>query len=236
MSPAVEISVIIPTYNESKNIARLVKVLARKLAKYRFEILVVDDHSPDGTEQAIKEITQKQRRIRFLPHPPPRGLSESILYGVKKAKGKVLVGMDADFNHDPKVITKLIKKITDENFNLAVASRFIAGGGMDDKVRYYCTYLFNLFLRTVLGFPMTDNASGYYAIKTAKLKKMPLAHIFRGYGEYHLRLVYLAKETGLKAAEVPVYYQKRKYGQSKSNLWQMLFKYLGVATALRFHW
>jgi dolichol-phosphate mannosyltransferase len=228
------ISVIIPTYNEKLNIGRLIDVLFKELASVDFEIIVVDDQSTDGTIKLMEKKSSKNGRIRFLQNPPPKGLSRSILFGLKQAKGKIIIGMDADFNHDPKIINQLINKLKSEKLDIVIASRFIKGGGMEDKLRFFLTKLFNQFLRLFLAFPSTDNASGYYAIKSNVLRQMPLDQIFIGYGEYHLRLVYLAKKMNLRMGEFPVFYRKRQYGMSKSKLLSMFFSYLKVAFQLRF--
>ncbi len=139
--------------------------------------------------------------------------------------------MDADFNHPPELIPKLIDNL--KNNDLVIASRFIKGGGMEDRIRYIFTYIFNLFLKYILGFPTMDNMSGFYAIKKEKLNKLPLKEIYQGYGEYHLRLVWYAKKINFKIKEIPVFYQNRKYGKSKSNLIKMFFKYLYLALKLK---
>ena len=139
--------------------------------------------------------------------------------------------MDADFNHPPHAIKKLINEL--KHHDLVIASRFIKGGGMQDKARGVFTYIFNLFLKYIIGFPIIDNMSGFYVIKKDILFKLPIKQIYSGYGEYHLRLVYLAKKQSLKIKEIPVFYPKRKHGKSKSNLLKMFFRYLFVAFKLK---
>lgn len=234
MSNSVVVSVVIPTYNEKRNIGRLANVLSKQLSTTSFEIIVVDDHSTDGTIELMTKKSLSSNRVKFFQNPPPKGLSRSILFGLRQARGQIIVGMDADFNHDPKIITQLISKLRSEKLDLVIASRFIKGGGMDDKLRFFLTKLFNLFLRFFFAFPTTDNASGYYVVKSSVLRKMPLDRIFVGYGEYHLRLVYLANKMNFKLGELPVFYRKRQYGVSKSKLLQMCFSYLKVAWQLRF--
>ena len=141
--------------------------------------------------------------------------------------------MDADFNHPPELLPKLIKET--EKFDFVVASRFIKGGGMEDKIRYFFTFIFNFFLKNFLGFPTMDNMSGFYAIKKEKLNLLPLKKIYYGYGEYHIRLVWYAKNMYFKIKEVPVFYPKRKFGKSKSNLIKMFFRYLLVSFKLKFN-
>ncbi|NCN45886.1 MAG: hypothetical protein COU63_03905 [Candidatus Pacebacteria bacterium CG10_big_fil_rev_8_21_14_0_10_36_11] len=229
------VSVIIPTFNEKQNISLLITKLEKQLQKISHEIIVVDDHSSDGTITDLTKLSRSNQNISFYLNPPPVGLSKSILLGITKAKGKVIVGMDADFNHDPAVINNLIKSVVSDDFDLVVASRFMAGGGMDDKLRFYTTKFFNYLLRKIFLFPITDNTSGYYAIQAKVLKKMSLKKIYQGYGEYHLRLVYTAKRMGLRIKEIPVYYQERKYGVSKSKLFEMLKNYFILAFKLRFN-
>ena len=217
------VSIIIPTYNEKLNICLIIDKIIKKL-KDNFEIIVVDDNSPDKTANEVKRCFKNKNKIRVFVRKKQKCLSTAILFGIRKAKGKIIVGMDADFNHPPEIIPKLIKNI--KKFDLVIASRFIKGGGMEDKFRYFFTYLFNLFLKHILGFPTMDNMSGFYAIKKEKLNLLPLKKIYRGYGEYHLRLVWYAKKMGFNIKEIPVFYPKRKFGKSKSNLIKMFFNYL----------
>lgn len=225
------ISIIIPTYNECENIILLVKKIERLFFQVnsKYEIIVVDDNSPDGTGQVIKN--QSNNYVRLFVRKNERGLGSAILFGIKKAKGDIIIGMDADFNHPPETIPRLIDEL--KNYDLVMASRFIKGGGMEDRIRYLFTYIFNLFLKYLLGFPTMDNMSGFYAIKEAKLMELPINKIYYGYGEYHLRLVYLAKKYGLRIKEAPVFYRKRRHGKSKSNLLKMFFRYLFIAFDLK---
>jgi len=228
-----KISIIIPTYNEKENIPKLLKIIKDILRIHSIEakILIIDDNSPDHTANGM----QKEKReygVRVFVRTKEKGLATAILYGIKKSKEDIVIGMDADFNHDPKIIPQLISGL--RKADLVIASRFVKGGGMEEKLRYFFTYIFNIVLNKALGFPVMDNMSGFYAIKRKILFNLPLEYIYRGYGEYHLRLVYLAHKKGLKLMEVPVHYKKRVYGRSKSNLFQMFFVYLWEALILKF--
>jgi dolichol-phosphate mannosyltransferase len=229
-----KISVIIPTYNERDSAPLLVKEILQlgEQNNFDFEIIIIDDNSPDGTGRYIEKKYKSNPRVITHIRENIRGLSTAILYGIKKAQGDIIIGMDADFNHHPKYLIELIDTLKTADF--VVASRFIKGGGMDDKFRYYITHFFNLVLKHILGFPTSDNMSGYYAIHADKLRNMPLEHIHRGYGEYHLRLVWEAKIKNYHIKEIPVHYQKRLYGKSKSNLGVLFFTYIFCAFRLRF--
>lgn len=228
-----EISVVIPTYNEGENVISLILEIKKATKKLGgVEIIIVDDDSPDKTGVRARKRFAKDKSVKVFVRKREKGLASAILYGIKRAKGETIIGMDADFNHSPKKIPEFIKALKD--CDLVVGSRFIRGGGMEDKRRYYLTYAFNLFLKYGLSFPTMDNMSGYYAAKRRKLSLLRLEKIYRGYGEYHLRLVYSAKKEGLEIKEIPVFYKKRKFGKSKSNLSRLVFVYTKVAFNLRF--
>jgi len=222
------LSIILPTYNESQNIIKIINTIHKVCKNISHEIIVVDDASPDGTYEKIKKFPS----VRSFLHPGTRGLGLSILYGIKNSRGHIILGMDADGNHDPHVIPHLLSSL--QKADLVVASRFILGGGMSDTKRFWASFLFNNMLQRVFGFPITDNTSGIYAIHKIKLMSLGLADIYYGYGEYHLRLVWKAKKAGLTITEVPVYYGKRLGGESKSSLLVMIPTYLKTALALRF--
>lgn len=230
-----KISIIIPTYNEKENILKLIKEIKNNLSSSysNYEIIIIDDNSLDKTGLIAKNKFKKDKKIKVFIRKKDKGLAKSIYYGIKKSKGNIIVGMDADFNHPPKLIPKLIDNL--KNHHLIIGSRFIKNGGMADKFRFVFTFIFNLFLKYFFQFPIFDNTSGFYAIKKSKLKLFPLKRIYQGYGEYHLRLVWYAKKLNLKIKEIPVYYQNRFYGQSKSNLFKMFFKYIFIVFKLKFN-
>lgn len=229
----VKVSIVIPTLNEWENIKKLIPKIIIEIKKVgirNFEIIVVDDDSDDHTGKKLEKEYKDDDRVRVVVRKECNGLAGAILEGINISKGEVIVGMDADFNHDPSVLDEIINKTKESDFVLA--SRFVEGGGMDDKIRYFLTKLFNIFLVAFLGFPTTDNMSGYYAINRKILRKIPSKRIYLGYGDYHLRLVWALKLLRAKICEVPVYYYKRKYGKSKSNLFYMFWKYLREAFRL----
>jgi dolichol-phosphate mannosyltransferase len=229
-----KVSVVIPTFNEKGNAARLASRLLFLGKKHSLdvEVVIVDDDSQDGTGKHLKNKFKGNPKVRVFIRKNERGLSTAILHGIRKSRGNIVVGMDADFNHDPDLLPTLIQGLSGSQ--LSVASRLARGGGMQDWKRIFPTYVFNSFLKLVLGFPTMDNMSGYYAIRRRHLFSFPLEQIYRGYGEYHLRLLYLAKKAGLTIAEIPYYSPLRTRGRSKSKLVHMFFNYLKVAFRLYF--
>jgi dolichol-phosphate mannosyltransferase len=227
------VSLILPVFNEKQNIIQIIKELQNVLNNIEYEIIIVDDNSPDGTYGEIIKNYGKDKNVKVFLRKNERGLGSAILQGINNSKYQIIIGMDADFNHPPELIPKMLAKVGE--YDLVIASRFIKGGGMENKKRYYLTYLFNWFLKHALKFPIMDNMSGFYAVKKEKLLKLPLERIYKGYGDYHLRLVYLAGKNSLSIKEIPVFYKKRLYGKSKSNLPKLFFIYLKEACRLRFY-
>lgn len=224
-------SIIIPTYNESDNIVLLINRIKTILRGFDFEIIVIDDRSEDGTYSLVNETYEDEPNIRCYYHQGPRSLGASILEGIRKAAGDVIIGMDADFNHDPCLLPMLIESL--DKYDFVVASRFVKGGGMENRLSYMLSLFFNLSLRLFFSYPIYDNTSGYYAIKKSALVRLQPEKIYYGYGEYHLRLVYFSYKAGLSIGEVPVWYENRRHGYSKSNYCKMMFSYFYTAYLLK---
>jgi len=227
------ISVVLPTFNEKDAIVKHAIHVSRVLSKagYKHEVLIVDDDSPDGTAKVVKKASEKNKNIRLIVRKKNHGLGLSIGEGMAKAKGNIVIGMDADGNHDPEDMPNMLMHLIDD-VKLVVASRFAGDGGMKGW-RMLPTFLFNGMFR-LFGLPIWDNTSGYYAIHKTDLEKLGLSRIYYGYGDYHLRLVFYAAQSGYKMVEVPTTYQTRIGGVSKSKLAQMAIEYTKEAWRLRF--
>lgn len=230
MKPQRLASVILPSYNERENVLKLIPGIinaVKKTVGWRAEIIVVDDNSPDGTAAAVRK--KYGRGIRLIIRKNKRGLASAIADGISDAKGSAIIGMDSDGNHDPVYSPALLNGLS--SVDLVVGSRFIRGGGMPGVWRYAASWLFNRWLQRI-GFPVLDSTSGFYAIRVSALRKVGIRAIYRGYGEYHMRLVWRAQRCRLRIAEIPVRYGNRAYGQSKSRLPIMLITYTRTALQL----
>jgi dolichol-phosphate mannosyltransferase len=221
------VSVVLPTYNECKNIVDLIDALeaqASSLVPY-LQIVVVDDNSPDGTAEVVRQRIQKpgQAHIDLHVRTEERGLASAIKYGLRHCEGDVVVVMDTDFNHDPQMIPQMIELL--KYYDLVIGSRFVMGGGMEEELRYKFSFLYNLFIRVTIRTQIQDNLSGFFAMRRDKLMALDLDYIFRGYGEYFIRLLYVAWRQYYKMLEVPVFYVLRRHGQSKSRFLNMLRDY-----------
>ncbi len=217
------ISIILPTYNEAGNITMLINEIRKYLIKLHYEILVIDDDSPDKTAEKVREKFATNKKVRLYTRIKDKGLSFAIRYGVEKAKGNLIVVMDTDFNHNPKDLPRLIKAV--QNFDLVIGSRYIKGGGMENRMRFVLSYLYNMILRFILRLETHDNLSGFFIIRKKALIKFDFDQIFYGYGDYFIRFLYLAQKNKLAIHEIPVFYKNRIFGSSKSRFFSMFIQY-----------
>ncbi len=227
-------SVVLPTYNEAANIVPLVReLLAQTQAGgFALQVVVVDDDSPDGTAALVAEAFAGDPRVKLVVRRGERGLASAILRGVRESDQEVLVFMDTDFNHHPRHLPALLGLLS--SCQVAVGSRYVPGGGMNtSRLRYHLSHLFNLLVRFILGVKTRDNLSGFIAIRRQDLMRFDLDHIFQGYGDYAIRLLYQAQRAGLVVKETPVVYEERLGGESKTRFVSTFLLYLRETLALR---
>lgn len=211
------VSIILPTYNEKDNIIPLVTAIREVLGPRddRCEIVVVDDDSPDGTGRLVQDRFAGEKGIRCLIRRGEKGLATAVRRGIRESSGEIVVVMDTDFNHRPDMLPQLID--FQKYYPIVVGSRFISYGGMRDWRRYYLSFFYNLFfIRVLLRTHVQDNLSGFFSIRRRILEQLPGDDIFRGYGDYFLRLLYYAARKRFRVLEVPVYYELRPSGESKT--------------------
>lgn len=225
-----KISIILPTFNEAGNIIPLIEEISAVLSKRKFEIIVIDDNSPDGTYEIILKKYQRVRKIRIFRRFKDRGLANAIIFGIYKSLGNLIIVMDTDFNHDPKLLPVFIKNCN--QYDLIIGSRYIKGGGMENRIRYIFSYIYNLIIRSILKLKTHDNLSGFYIIKKDKLFKLKLKEIYKGYGDYFIRLLKDAHEKNLNIKEIPVFYNNRRSGESKTRFLKIFLDYTKTVASL----
>ena len=232
----VDVSVILPTYNERGNIVPLVEAIQRELeaAGITHEIIVVDDDSPDGTALAVRERLGDDPRVRLSVRVDERGLATAIVHGIRRAEGDAVAVMDTDFNHDPALLPRMVKFL--EYYDIIIGSRFTMGGGMEERWRYLASFAFNFFVRLILRTQVQDNLCGFFTMRREKLLRMDIERIFNGYGEYFMHLLFLAWREAYDMLEIPVFYRARVYGVSKSRFLRMLYTYSLAALRIRLGW
>ena len=226
------ISIIVPTYNEINNIIPLVNAIHIELKGYKHEIIVVDDNSPDGTFNKIKSL--RLPYVKLILRKKDRSLGKCIGSGIKSSEGKFLVVMDSDFNHKPYYLPRMIDNLV--YYDCVLGSRFVYGGGMSSYFRDLFSWMFNIFLRIILRGSITDNLSGFFAIKRDLVDLLDYEKIFYGYGDYYFRLLFYLQKENVKILQIPVIYGKRLSGSGNSlfGLANALCKYLFEALKLTF--
>jgi perosamine synthetase len=231
----IDVTIVLPTFNEENNAVRIIEALRRQMVSVskEYEIIVMDDCSQDATVSQIKEKFKNDKNVKVVIREGcQRGLALSILDGIKISKGEYILVMDSDFNHDPEVTGQMVKFV--EQFDIVSGSRFTTGGGMQNKFRWFCSLIFNLCVRMLLMIPTQDNLAGFFCIRKKALLDFDLNFIFRHYGDYFFRLLFLAHRKGFSILEIPVVYKDRDFGVSKTSFIRTLCLYIREALKLRF--
>jgi len=241
-----DVSVILPTYNERENICDLIEAIQQELnpAALSYEVLVMDDNSPDGTAQVVREhfgltagveevVTIGNCLVRLCVRSKDKGLANSIRDGLERAQGRTLVVMDTDFNHDPAMIPQMVDLL--RYYDLVIGSRFVMRGGMEDTARYRASLLYNVFIRLLFQTQIQDNLSGFFAVRRDRFFQLApkFDKIFYGYGDYFIRLLLMAWRSNWKILEVPVFYILRRHGLSKTGFWDIFRDYTKAVLKLR---
>ncbi len=211
--------VIIPTYNELENLKSLIPALMTLTEK--FDVLVVDDSSPDGTGQFVTENSKINSRIHLLSRPQKQGLGKAYIAGFKWGIEKgydILTEMDADFSHRPEDLNNILKKI--ETTDVVIGSRYVPGGATVNwgLLRKIISRGGGIYSRLILGYPIQDWTGGFNSWKTEVLKKINLDQIQSNGYSFQIELKYKALKHGFKVLEHPIVFEDRRVGQSKMNL------------------
>jgi dolichol-phosphate mannosyltransferase len=227
-----KVSMILPTYNESGNIVDLVNAIIRQIPRgYDYEIIVVDDNSPDNTYGLVRETFQANPKVVPVLRTVDKGFAKSIREGIERASGERIVVLDTDFTHDPAEIPRLLH--VGEVYDIVSGSRFCPGGNMQDTRHYIASMVYNWLLRVVLRTQVQDNLGGYFTMSREQILRLPLDRIFYGYGEYFFRLIHHAQRQGMSIVEIPAVYRTRKAGTSNSKFGKLLFTYTMAAIRLK---
>lgn len=228
-----KVSVILPTFNEAGNIVALVNEIIKNIPEeWDYEIIVVDDNSPDQTYSIAKNTFMENLKVIPVLRTTDRGFAKSIRAGIELSTGSKIIVMDTDFTHDPVEVPKMIH--ISKYYDIVSASRFCPGGKMQSLRHYLASFTYNILIRLILRTQVQDNLGGYYIIEKEKMVNFPFDSIFFGYGEYFFRLLHYAQVNSLSIVEIPAYYRSRESGNSKSQFFKMLFSYTSALLKLVF--
>lgn len=208
--------VIVPTYNEVEN----VKVLIPELMKLesQFDVLFVDDSSPDGTGNYISEISKQNSRVYLLSRTKKEGLGKAYIAGFNWGLDKgydTLTEMDADFSHRPVDLDSILKII--DQHDVVIGSRYVPGGRTVNWgiIRKLISRGGSLYSKIILGYPTNDWTGGFNTWKRQVLKDIDLSTIQSNGYSFQIELKYKAQKKGYKIKEYPIVFEDRRVGQSK---------------------
>ncbi|OMH78655.1 Dolichol-phosphate mannosyltransferase subunit 1 [Zancudomyces culisetae] len=213
-------SVLLPTYNERDNLPIIVTMLAKTFDenKIDYEIIIIDDNSPDGTLEVAKRLQQiyGEKRIILRPRAGKLGLGTAYIHGIKNATGNFVIIMDADMSHHPKNIPDFIRKQREKDYDIVTGSRYIDGGGVYgwDLRRKLISRGANFVADVLLNPGVSDLTGSFRLYKTPVLQRIIDATISKGY-VFQMEMMVRAKQFGFRVGEVPITFVDRVFGESK---------------------
>lgn len=235
-----QVTVIVPTYNEAENLPKLVSALF--LLPLDLRLLVVDDNSPDGTGRVADEIAGREPRVRVLHRTGKLGLRSAYISGMHCALddgADAVAQMDADFSHHPSRLPEMMELL--RSCDMVLGSRYTAGGSLDvawPAWRKGLSAFANFYARNILGLPQRDVTTGFRLWRRDTLLGMPLDRIQSNGYVFLVEMAYLAHCLQYQVGEVPIYFADRKFGESKMSLriqieaafriWQVWWSYRGL--------
>ena len=208
--------IVVSTYNESENIAKLIESIFHYAPDCH--VLVVDDHSPDGTWKIVEEIAQNDPRVHLIHRTTERGRGSAGIAGFRYALAhgaELIFEMDADFSHEPKHLPDFLHAA--ERFDLVSGARFIQGGDDSDRgwIRRLITYFANVYTRTVLGLKLRDCSSGYRCFRAEVLRNMQLDTMASTGPSIVQETLLRAAQMGYRILEIPIVFKDRRVGSTK---------------------
>ena len=212
--------VIIPTYNEKENIENIITVVTN--LEEGFDILVIDDGSPDGTAQIVKNLMngRLKNRVFIVERSGKQGLGTAYIAGFKWAiehKYDYIFEMDADFSHAPSDLPRLLKACKEEGYDMSIGSRYITGVNVVNwpMGRVLMSYFASKYVRCVTGLNIHDTTAGFACYRRQVLETIELDKIrFKGYA-FQIEMKFTTHKCGFKIKEVPVIFVNRELGTSK---------------------
>lgn len=210
--------VIIPTFKESENIETLIKSISA--LDVAFDVLVIDDNSPDGTADIIKGLQKSHSNLHLIERPGKLGLGTAYITGFKWALEKrydLIYEMDADLSHDPLDLVSLYKACSDDKADVAIGSRYISGVNVVNwpLSRVLMSYLASIYVRIITGMKIMDTTAGFICYKREVLENIRPQQIKSvGYG-FQIEMKFIAWKLGYRIVEIPIIFTDRKLGSSK---------------------
>jgi len=214
--------VIIPTYNEKENISNIIQAVL-DISEHQFDVLIIDDNSPDGTAAIVEGIAANQpERVHLLKRAGKLGLGTAYIMGFKWALQQgydYITEMDADFSHPPRKLIELQTLCASGKADVAVGSRYLTGVNVVNwpMGRVLMSYYASAYVRIVTGLPVRDTTAGFVCYRREVLEAIDLDAIqFKGYA-FQIEMKFTAHQMGFVIGEVPIVFVNRELGTSKMN-------------------
>ena len=212
--------VILPTYNEAQNLAPMIDQLLA-LAISDLNVLIIDDHSQDGTGAIAERLhTQEPERIFVMHRPGKMGLGTAYITGFQWALDRgadCVIQMDADFSHSPSYLPQFIARLA--QYDVVVGSRYVPGGKLDPRWsgwRFFLSKWANgVWVRMILGTQVQDATAGFKCWSRRALEKIQLDTVRSNGYIFQVEMAYLSEKLGLSILEYPIYFEDRRIGKSK---------------------
>lgn len=210
--------VIIPTYREKENIEAIIRAIFA--LHVQFDIIIIDDNSPDGTADIVKSLQKEYTNLYLIQRSGKLGLGTAYITGFKWAIENdytYVYEMDADFSHDPNDLLKLYNECHNNGTDLAIGSRYISGVNVVNwpLSRVLMSYIASIYVRTITGMNIKDTTAGFKCYRREVLENIRPEQIkSKGYG-FQIEMKFIAWKLGYKIVEIPIIFTDRKLGSSK---------------------
>lgn len=214
----IELAVVVPTFKERDNIIPLLDLLSAALQGIEYEVIFVDDDSPDGTADLVREISLHNPLVRIIHRVNRRGLSSACVEGMLASAAPYVCVMDADNQHDERILPAMLRKLKTEGLDVVVGSRNVAGGSMGDfpRSRVYLSMLGRRFSTRICRCDISDPMSGFFLLTRSFL--MEVVHRVSGIGFKILVDLLASSRRPVRMAEVPYQFRTRERGESKLDI------------------
>ncbi len=236
-----ELTVIVPTYQEADSVEEVARRVESVLDGIAWELIFVDDDSPDGTADRVRALTRRDPRIRLIQRIGRRGLSSACIEGMLATSAPYLAVMDGDLQHDETLLPRMFKTIRDEDLDIVVGSRYVEGGGVGDwnAQRQSMSRLATRIGQMLIHADLQDPMSGFFLVRASVIQEG--ARRLSGVGFKILLDIFSSAERPLRFRELPFTFRKRQAGLSKLDnavLWEYLLmlaqKIIGPLVPVRF--
>jgi len=212
---APELTIVIPTYNERRNVAQIIARLRSLLVGCNWEVIFADDDSPDGTAALVRTIGERDNRVRCMRRIGRRGLAGACTEAMLTSQARFIAVMDADLQHDETILTKMLDRLRKGDIDLVVATRYLNGKGISgfSAQRSLISRWSNVFAQKLLGVGLTDPMSGFFMIRRQAFEDVAPKLSTQGFKI--LLDIAMSARGALRISEIPFEFRSRQHGESK---------------------